>query len=130
MLKEFRDFILRGNVVELATAVVIGVAFQAVVDAIVSNLIQPLIAVLGGDNINGLSVQLLKSNEATIIDFGAVISALISFLVTALVVFFFFVRPFSRIAQQFAAKPEEPAKPDDVALLEEIRDILRSRNTV
>lgn len=132
MLKEFRDFVLRGNLIELAVAVVIGVAFTNVVNAIVENLISPLIAAIGGANVNGLAYQINKSNEATILDLGAVISAAITFLITAAVVFFVFVKPFNRLAAQMAPKavPEEPARPDDVVLLEQIRDLLREQRQV
>lgn len=127
MVKEFRDFILRGNVIELATALVIGLAFQAIIQAIVVNLINPIVATLGGSNVDGLAFRLIDSNEATTIDVGAIISAIIAFLITAAVVFFVFVKPLNRVAAKYAKSPQEPAVPDDVVLLREIRDLLAER---
>ncbi len=129
MIKEFRDFILRGNIIELAVAFVIGAAFTAVVMAFVTYVINPIIAAAGGDDSIGLGVTLISSNPATRIDFGAFIGALTTFLITAAVVFFIFVRPMNARTARLA-KPEEPKQPDrpaDVILLEEIRDLLRQR---
>jgi large conductance mechanosensitive channel len=127
MIKEFRDFILRGNVIELATALVIGLAFQAIITAIVDNLINPVVAAFGGTNVDGLAFEIVAGNEASTVDVGAVISAIIAFLITAAVVFFVFVKPLNRLMARFAAKPEAPATPDDVALLREIRDLLQQQ---
>jgi large conductance mechanosensitive channel len=127
VIKEFRDFVLRGNVIELATAVVIGTAFNALVQAVVDNLIAPVIAAAGGDDIDGLAFQIVAGNEASTVDVGAVLSAIISFLITALVVFYVFVRPLNRVAARFAARPDEPARSDEVILLEEIRDLLQAQ---
>lgn len=127
MVREFRDFILRGNVIELATALVIGLAFQAIITAIVDNLINPIVAALGGANVEGLAFPLVDGNDAAVIDLGAIISAIIAFLITAAVVFFVFVKPLNKIAARFAASPEAPATPDDVVLLKEIRDLLAER---
>ncbi len=79
MLKGFKDFLMRGNVVELAVAVIIGTAFTAVVTAFTSNLINPIIAAFGGSNINGLGFQLIDGNPKTVVDLGAVLSAVINF---------------------------------------------------
>jgi large conductance mechanosensitive channel len=127
MVREFRDFVLRGNVIELATALVIGLAFQALIQSFVDNLINPIVAVFGGQNIDGLAFTLVDGNEASTIDLGAIISAIIAFLITAAVVFFVFVKPLNRVAARFAAAPQEPSTPDDVVLLREIRDLLRDR---
>jgi large conductance mechanosensitive channel len=130
MIREFRDFILRGNVIELATALVIGLAFQAIIQSVVDNLINPIVAAFGGANVDGLTYQLVEGNEASTIDIGAIISAIIAFLITAAVVFFVFVKPLNRVAARFAATPEKPATPDDIALLQEIRDLLAARRDV
>ena len=129
MIKEFRDVVLRGNVIELAVAIVIGSAFTALVTAFVTFIITPVIATLGGSDTVGLSVLLIDSNEATRLDVGAVIGAVITFLITAAVVFFIFVRPMNALAARLAppAAAQQPAKPADVVLLEEIRDLLRSQ---
>lgn len=128
MLKGFKDFLMRGNVLELAVAVVIGVAFTAVVTAFTENLINPIIAAFGGSNIHGLGIQLISSNPKTVIDFGAVLSAVINFAIIAAVVYFLFVLPFKTI-QERRKRGEEPgpAEPTEVELLTEIRDLLAAR---
>ena len=73
MLKGFKDFILRGNVIELAVAVIIGSAFTAIVTAVTNNLIQPLINSFGSAEVKGLGFQ-ITDNESTFMDFGAVIT--------------------------------------------------------
>lgn len=128
MLKGFRDFILRGNVVELAVAVVIGGAFTALVGVFGESIINPLIAVVGGPDATGWGFQILAGNEATFVDVGAVITAAITFLITAAVVYFFVVVPMNKLAErrkaQLDLEPEPEEVPADVALLTEIRDLL------
>lgn len=128
MLKGFKDFLMRGNVVELSVAVVIGVAFTAIVSAFTDNIINPIIAALGGANVNGLGFQLVDGNPKTVIDFGAVLSAAVNFLMIAVVVYFVIVLPF-QVIQQRRKRGEEagPAEPTDVELLTEIRDLLARR---
>lgn len=128
MLKGFKDFITRGNVVDLAVAVVIGTAFTAIVTAFTTNLINPLIASLGGADVQGLGFHIIAGNDATFVDFGAVISAAINFILIAAVVYFVVVAPMNKMkARQEAkkAKGEEVAEPTDVELLTEIRDLLK-----
>ena len=128
MLKGFKDFILRGNVVELAVAVVIGGAFTALVAVFGEAVINPLIAVIGGPDADGLGFQILADNEATFVNVGAVITAIIAFLITAAVVYFFVVVPMNKLADrreaQLAVEPEPEEVEADVALLTEIRDLL------
>jgi large conductance mechanosensitive channel len=125
VLKGFKDFLMRGNVLELAVAVVIGVAFTAVVTVFTENLINPIIAALGGSNANGLSVQLVDGNPKTVMDFGAVLTALINFMLIAAIVYFVFVLPFQTIeARRKRGEETGPAEPTDVELLAEIRDLL------
>lgn len=123
MIKGFRDFILRGNVIDLAVAVVIGGAFTLLVNAVVSGLIDPIVKkVIGGNEVAG-TVSLFGVN----FDIGLVITAAITFLVTAAVVYFVFVAPMNHAKAKRAAKlgePEAEEVPDDVALLREIRDLL------
>ena len=85
--KEFKEFIAQGSVLDLAVGVIIGGAFKAIVDALITYLINPLIACVGGDNISGFTYQLIEGNEATKLDFGAFISAIINFIVIAFVIF-------------------------------------------
>lgn len=126
MLKGFKEFVLRGNIVELAIAVVIGSAFAALVTALTKGIISPVIALFGGNSVNGLAVQLNSKNDATVVDLGAVITAAITFLITAAVVYFVFVVPMNRINSRLRRGKEEELEqaPTDVQLLIEIRDLL------
>jgi large conductance mechanosensitive channel len=105
MLKEFRDFILRGNVVDLAVAVVIGAAFGAVVASLVENLITPLIGAIGGEpNFDRLSFTINGSKFG----YGEFLNALISFLLIAAVIFFLVVKPLNALMARLM-----PGKPVD-----------------
>jgi large conductance mechanosensitive channel len=120
MAKGFRDFLLRGNVVDLAVAVVIGTAFTAVVSTITSALLQPLINVFLGGGVSGGKVLWLGQT----FDFGAVINAIITFVVIAAVVYFLVVAPMRRLAP----KKEAPPPPEtETTLLAQIRDLLRQQ---
>ncbi len=134
MLKGFRDFILRGNIVELAIAVVIGTAFTAIVAAFTANIINPVIAAIGSPKTGGLAVALRHNADGTavtntILDFGKVITAAITFLITAAVVYFIFVIPMNRLNARFKKGKEETieAAPTELQLLIEIRDLLSSQ---
>ncbi|GAA1138223.1 large conductance mechanosensitive channel protein MscL [Ornithinicoccus hortensis] len=131
MIQGFKDFIMRGNIVDLAVAVVIGTAFAAVVDAVVSNLINPLLARVGGGGVGeGLGIQLGDAgNPATFINLGAMINALIVFLLTAAVVYFVIVVPMNKINDRRKRGVEEPEEEvsEEVAALREIRDLLANR---
>ena len=132
MLKGFRDFIMRGNVVDLAVAVVIGAAFGNVVNAFVKDFITPLIAAIGGQpDFGKLSFTLNNSTFA----YGDFINFLVTFLVIAAVVYFLVVVPLNKIAElrkrrlaagEVAAEPA--AKSDEVLLLEQIRDLLSANS--
>ena len=130
MIDGFKKFLMRGNVLDLAIAVVIGTAFALVVKTIVDNLVSPLIAAIGGSNVNGLAVQLNDKNPKTVIDFGAMINAVVVFVLTALVVYFVLVVPMKKLQDRRAAKGAE-SEPEtltmDQELLVEIRDALRAR---
>jgi large conductance mechanosensitive channel len=103
MLKDFRDFVLRGNVVELAVAVVIGAAFGAVVTAFVASFVTPLIAALGGKHDFSSLAFTINGSRFT---YGAFFNALLSFLIIAAVVFFFVVRPLNALMAR--RRPEPP----------------------
>ena len=127
MIKEFREFILRGNVVDLAIAVVIGAAFGAVITALVADLFTPLIAALGGQP--DFSRLTFTVNGSTF-KYGHFLNAVLSFLVIAAVLFFFVVKPLNLLlARRKAAvvTPEQDAPTEDVRLLTEIRDLLQNR---
>jgi large conductance mechanosensitive channel len=104
ILKEFRDFLLRGNLIQLAVAFVMGVAFAAVVNSFVKNLIMPIIAaIFGKPTFDGLTFTI---NNA-VFGYGAFITDVITFLAIAAAVFFFIVKPVDMIAKRRASK--EPA---------------------
>ncbi|WET78685.1 large-conductance mechanosensitive channel protein MscL [Amycolatopsis sp. QT-25] len=129
MIKGFKDFLMRGNVVDLAVAVVIGAAFTAIVTAFTNGLIKPLINTIGGsDAAKGLGFNILAGNDATFLDFGGVINAAINFVLIAAVVYFVIVLPVKHV-QERRKRGEEagPAEPTDVELLIEIRDLLRAQ---
>ncbi|MDO5699714.1 MAG: large conductance mechanosensitive channel protein MscL [Dermatophilus congolensis] len=130
MLQGFKDFILRGNVIELAVAVVIGSAFQKVVDTFVTAIVEPLINAVGAPESKGLGFPIRPDNvDATFINFSTIINALVVFLLTAAVVYFVFVLPMNKLAERRnrGIEPEPEAVPEDIALLREIRDQLARR---
>lgn len=123
MLKEFRDFISRGNVIDLAVAVIIGGAFTAIVNSLVKDIIMPLIGViLGGVDFTTLAITVGTAS----ITYGNFIQAIINFLIIAFVVFLM-VRAINRMTRKQAAAPAAPAA--DVVLLTEIRDLLKRQQT-
>ncbi len=126
MIKGFRDFILRGNVIDLAVAVVVGAAFTALVGAVTSNLIQPVINAFGGVDTGSIGFYIDPSKPDSYVNISAMIGALITFLITALVVYFIFVAPMKKMLD-IAARRKQPiqADPTEVDLLTQIRDLLR-----
>jgi large conductance mechanosensitive channel len=124
MLQGFKEFLFRGNIVDLAVAVVIGTAFVALVTAFTTSVINPVIAAAGGSDSIGLGFYLRADNEATFVDIGAFLTAIITFLITAAIVYFVVVVPMKRVAGRLAAEPHPEAVPADVQLLTEIRDAL------
>ena len=131
MLNGFKEFILRGNVIDLAVGVVIGAAFTALVTAFSDNIINPLIASLGGADFSGLGRHIIDGNDATFVDFGAVITAIINFLLIAAVVYFFIVAPMNKLDEaQKRRKGIDPdaEDPTEQELLSEIRDLLAGQS--
>lgn len=131
MLAGFKEFIMRGNVIDLAVGVVIGAAFTSIVSAFTDNLLQPLINSIGGTSAaDGLGFKILQDNPSTFLDFGSVISAVINFLLVAAVVYFVIVAPMNKFNAMREAKLETPAEPEVTAadLLTEIRDLLAQQN--
>ncbi|GHF44622.1 large conductance mechanosensitive channel [Amycolatopsis bartoniae] len=129
MFKGFKDFLMRGNVVDLSVAVVMGTAFTAIVTAFTNGLIKPLINAIGGtDAAKGLGFNVLGGNDSTFLDFGGVINAAINFVLIAGVVYFIIVLPVKKIQERRKRGQEPgPAEPTDVELLIEIRDLLREQ---
>ncbi len=128
MIRGFKDFLLRGNVLDLAVGIAIGVAFTTLVDAFGEYLVNPIIALVGGNNINGFAWTMISGNPKTTIDFGALVNAGIVFIVTMAVLYFVVVAPVSKIQERRRRGEVEPEEePEDVVLLREIRDALRER---
>jgi large conductance mechanosensitive channel len=122
MIKEFKDFVLKGNAIDLSVGVLIGASFGKVVTAVTDGVINPVLSALGGDP--NVSLKL------GIIDVGLVINAVISLLITGAVLFFVFIKPM----QKLKALTEKPAAPAALAeptaeekLLAEIRDLLKQK---
>ena len=133
MIAEFREFVARGNVVDLAVAVVIGAAFGKIVTALVDGIIMPLVGVaMGGASVSDwkyvvtpASVDAAGAQVAEVaIAYGAFIQMMIDFLLIALVVFLF-LRAYNRMRKPVETAPVAP--PEEVLLLREIRDSLRTR---
>jgi large conductance mechanosensitive channel len=124
VLKEFRDFLMKGNLVELAVAVVMGIAFGLVIKSLVDNLITPIIGMVGGVDFSG---ETFSINGSTF-RYGQFINDLIAFVLTAAAVFFVIVKPVNLVMSRIR-KPEEvaPDAPTETALLMEIRDLLAKR---
>lgn len=122
MLKEFRAFLMRGNIVELAVAVVIGAAFGALVTSLVANLITPIIAaIIGKPDFSDLTFTINDS----VFRYGAFLNALISFVSIAAAVFFFVVKPLDAIQRARGIEKPEDGRSDEAVLLEEIRDLIK-----
>ena len=140
MLDEFKTFIAKGNVMDMAVGIIIGAAFTAIVTSLVGDLINPIIglvsggidftnnyAVLGGDVAEGASLTAAREAGASIFAYGAFIMAIINFVIIAFVVFML-VRYVNKIKEASAEaeeeKPEEPKGPTELDILMEIRDSL------
>jgi len=127
MIKGFKDFLLRGNVIDLAVAVVIGTAFTALVTSFTDSFLKPLIGLIGGGGTNGSEVVIREQHFT----WGAFISAVITFVLTATVVYFVVVLPVKVIMERRRRGEEAgPTQPTQVELLLEIRDLLRAQRIV
>jgi large conductance mechanosensitive channel len=146
MLKEFKQFILKGNVVDLSTGVIIGASFGAIVTAFTKGIVEPILGVFGSGatpdykiKIAEKTAEVMKKNAAgveekvtevvpVLLDIGGIIGAVMGFLITAAVVFFIIVKPANKLMalmkkEEAAAPPPAPAA--DIVLLTEIRDLLK-----
>lgn len=128
-IKEFKEFIMRGNVMDMAVGVIIGGAFTAIVNSLMDDILNPLIGLFSVDGFEGLAVQV----GGTSLTYGNFISAILNFLIVAFVVFLM-VKGLNKL-QNVVAKPEEPAEeeaapaPTEAELLAEIRDLLKETKT-
>ena len=122
MIKEFRDFLLRGNVVDLAVAVVIGAAFAALVNSLVADVLTPIIgAIVGKPDFSNLNFTINDSE----FNYGNFLNALIAFLSVAAAVFFFVIKPMNTVNRLRGVGEDD--EPSEIELLTEIRDELRSQ---
>jgi len=123
MLKEFRNFLMKGNIVELAVAFVMGVAFGALVSSLVDDLVMPIVAMIfGKPDFNDLTFTI---NDA-VFRYGAFITSAITFLATAAAIFLFVVKPYDALTSRFA-KPAEDAVDDEERRHQELLAALRAR---
>ncbi|MGW5452020.1 large conductance mechanosensitive channel protein MscL [Nocardia sp. NPDC003979] len=118
----FKNFLMRGNVIDLAVAVVMGTAFTAVVTSVTKGFVNPLLAVFGSTNELGLGVQLIADKPATFIAVGPIITAFIDFMMVAAVLYFVLMVPMKSLKNKFGTTKE--AEPTETELLIEIRDLL------
>jgi large conductance mechanosensitive channel len=132
LMKEFRTFLLRGNLVDMAVGIVIGIAFAALVTALVTDLITPIIAaIVGKPDFSGLSFTIHKSRFL----YGDFINAVLAFVSIAAAVFFFVVKPINYLLERrrraLAAgdEPDAAELSDEAAILTEIRDLLRDQGS-
>lgn len=122
MVQEFREFISKGNVVMLAVGFIMGIAFQAVVTSLVDNLIMPIVSIpFGQPNFDALTLEI----NGSVIRWGAFITTAVTFVLTALGVFLFVVKPYNSFMARRASGEEEGAAPTEIELLTEIRDSLQ-----
>jgi large conductance mechanosensitive channel len=124
MIQEFKEFIAKGNVIMLAVGFIMGVAFQTVVNSLVQDVIMPIIAIpFGQPNF----ADLVWVVNDSVIMWGSFVTAAVIFLLTALAVFLFIVKPYNAYTARFGKAEEEVAGPTEIELLTEIRDSLRAR---
>jgi large conductance mechanosensitive channel len=124
ILKEFKDFISRGNVIDMAVGVIIGAAFGKIVSSLVDDILMPVIGVaLGGINFSSLSISI---GNATV-RYGMFIQNIIDFVIVALCIFFIVKTMNKFFKKKEEPAPETPKKSDEVLLLEEIRDALKKK---
>ena len=136
MLDEFKRFLFRGNVVDLAVAVVIGAAFSGVINSVVEDIINPIIGLVGGQDFSTLAITLQDGepgdpDSGVYLRYGALITAMINFVLIAGAIFFLIVKPLNVMAERRrrsdAPVEDTPAPSDETVLLTEIRDLLQAR---
>ena len=135
MLKEFRDFAMKGNVVDLAVAVIIGAAFGAIVNSLVADIIMPVVGAFGSLDFSNYFLALSKNvtasnladakKQGAVLAYGSFLTLTVNFIVVAFVLFMV-IRMMNQLKHKEAAAPAEPPKPSaEVVLLTEIRDLLK-----
>ena len=135
MLKEFKEFAMKGNVVDLAVGIIIGAAFGAIVNSLVADIVMPIVGAAGSLDFSNYFIPLAKNVTATnladakkqgaVLAWGNFLTLTLNFLIVAFVLFLV-IRTMSQFKRKDEAKPAEPPKPsDEVVLLTEIRDLLK-----
>lgn len=125
MLKEFKDFIAKGNVMDMAVGIIIGAAFTAIVGSLVEDLINPIISVfMGGVDFSGMGIQIIEGEDGAVFAYGKFIMAVINFLIIAWVVFML-VKAVNKTKKAEEEAPAEDPGPSELDLLTEIRDALK-----
>ncbi len=122
MIQEFRDFIAKGNMIDIAVGFIMGVAFTALVGSLVENVLMPIVAIPFGEPSFNAVIWTVNGSEILV---GSFITSLVAFLLVAVAVFFFIVKPYNGYKAR-TETPEEEAGPTEVELLTEIRDSLAS----
>lgn len=122
MLKGFRAFVFRGNVIDLAVAVVVGAAFTALVAAFSEGLILPIVGIFLGGGVDAGTIEI----NGQVIDFSLLINAVITFFITLIVIYLFFVMPMNKVRERMGQGAVDTT-PADVKLLAEIRDLLKEQ---
>ena len=127
MIKGFKDFVLRGNVIELAVGVVIGAAFNGLVTQFTKSFLEPMIKVVSG----GSALSGTWKVRDVVFDWAAFVNAVIAFALTGVVLYFLVILPMNRLAERrlWGDEPEPAAPSEEVRLLTEIRDALASRQS-
>ncbi len=125
MLKEFKEFAMRGNVVDMAVGIIIGAAFGKIVSSLVNDVIMPPIGMLmGGMDFSNLALALGEGEQAASINYGVFINTVLDFLIVAIAIFMV-IKGMNSLKKKEEAKPAEPPKPSkEEELLTEIRDLL------
>jgi large conductance mechanosensitive channel len=126
MLQGFKDFISRGNVIDLAVAVILGAAFTGIINAVVDGLISPLIsAIFGQPSVGAVGTFTINGADFSL---GLIIDAVVNFLIVAAAIYFIIIVPMNKMLSLRKAQDEPVESPaDDIRLLEEIRDLLKEQ---
>jgi len=125
MVQEFRDFIAKGNMIDIAVGFIMGAAFIALIGALVDDVLMPIVAIPFGEPSFGSIIWTINDSQILI---GSFITAIVAFLLVAAAVFFFIVKPYNAYRDSTGTGQEEDAGPDEVELLTQIRDSLANRN--
>lgn len=125
MVQDFRDFIAKGNMIDIAVGIIMGLAFIALITALVESVLMPIVAIPFGEP--SFDTIIWTINDSAIL-IGTFITAVVAFLLVAAAVFFFIVKPYNAYKARTGGTEEEPSGPTELDLLTEIRDALATRS--